>query len=110
MGEGNVFTRLRLDTSARLDGRLVLLERVRLDPAHRPPASPARHGRFPVAGTIYLIGREWELPAAPEIAASITWAVAEGDGYALVRLLGPTAQSVMGAMRAFVVHGQEEDR
>ena len=107
MGEANAFTRLRLDTAARLDDRLVLLERIGLEPARRSLTSPARHGGFAVSGTICLIGHGWELPSAPDLAASVTWAVAEGDGYAMVRLLGPTAQSVMGAMRAFVVHGQQ---
>ncbi len=110
MGEANLFSRLRLDLHARLDGGLVLLERVRLEPACRPLTSPARHGGFAVAGTLYLIGHDWQLPSAPDISDGVTWAAAEGDGYALVRLLGATAQSVTSAMRAFVVPGQQGGR
>lgn len=105
MGESGQFTWLRLDVEARSGGRLCLVERARLDPARRPLTSLARHGPFTVAGALYLIGDGWRLPDAPVIPESVTWAVASGETYSLVRLLGPTAQSVSAAMAGLLTGG-----
>jgi urease accessory protein len=100
MGEVDAYTRLRLDIEARVDGRLVLLERARLEPGHGALTSVARHGAFAVAGVLYVIGEAWTPPAATDIPASVTWAHAAGEGYTLVRLLGLTAQAISTAIRA----------
>jgi urease accessory protein len=97
MGEAFQFTRLHLDVEARYDGRVCLIERARLDPARRSLTSVGRHGEYPITGTIYLIG-EHTLPPVPAIPETVTWATATGDGYTLVRLLGPTVQAVAAAM------------
>lgn len=102
MGEANVFTRLHLEVEASYAGRTCLIERARLDPVRRPLTSMGRHGDHPIAGALYLIGVGWRLPDAPATPESITWAAAEGDGYTLVRLLGPTAQAVAAAMRTLL--------
>jgi len=101
MGEANDYTRLHLAVEARYGGRICLIERARLDPAKRPLTTPGRHGSHPIAGSLYLIGHGWEVPESPSIPETVTWA-AVGDGYALVRLLGPTVQAVAAAMRALL--------
>ncbi len=102
MGEVNAFARLRLDVVARYAGLTCLIERARLDPARRPLTSLGRHGQHPIAGSLYLIGDGWLLPESPDIAASVTWASASGEGYTLVRLLGPTVQAISAAMRVLL--------
>lgn len=102
MGEVNAFARLRLDVEARYGGQTRLIERARLEPARRPLTSLGRHGAQPIAGSLYLIGDGWALPASPDIAESVTWASAAGEGYTLVRLLGPTVQAVSAAIRALL--------
>ena len=100
MGEVDAYTRLRLDLEARVDGRLVLLERARLEPGSGALTSVGRHGPYAVAGTLYVIGETWVPPAWLALPECITWAHATGAGYSLVRLLGPTAQMVAAAMRS----------
>jgi len=102
MGEANAFTRLHLGIEASYGGRPCLIERVRLDPAMRPLTSIGRHGAHPTAGSIYLIGEGWSLPPSLPVPGSVTWATTTGDGYALVRLLGPTVQTVSAAMRVLI--------
>jgi urease accessory protein len=98
MGEAHAYTRLRLDVEARVDGRLVLLERARLEPATGDLASIGRHGPYSVAGTLYAIGEAGlTLPSADP--GAVTWAHAAGDRFTLVRLVGPTVQAVATAMR-----------
>ncbi len=99
MGEIYDYTRLHLDVEATHDDRLCLIERARLNPARRPLTRPGRHGAHLIAGSLYLIGDGWSLPESPLIPATVTWAAASGEGYALVRLLGPTVQAVSAAMR-----------
>jgi urease accessory protein len=102
MGERGEFMRLHLDVEARYGNRPCLIERARLDPARRPLTSVGRHGEHPIAGTLYLIGERCTLPTGPEIPETVTWASATGDGYTLVRLLGPTVQTVASAMQALL--------
>jgi urease accessory protein len=102
MGEVNQFTRLHLDVEAVYDGRTCLIERARLDPARRPLTSVGHHGPHQVAGSLYLIGDGWMLPESPGIPATVAWAAASGDGYTLVRLLGPTVQAVSAAVRTLL--------
>jgi len=102
MGEIHQFTRLRLDVRARYNGRPCLIERARLEPAWRPLTSIGRHGEYPIAGTLYLIGDGWTLSPAPTNPDGMTWASAKGDDYTFVRLLGPTVQAVSGAMRTLL--------
>lgn len=110
MGEVDLFTRLHLDVEARLAGRLCLIERARFEPARRPLTSPARHGPHPVAGTLMLIGHGRTPPSSPAIPDCVTWATAEGDGYTLIRLLGPTTQAVSRAMRDLIDCGWHAHR
>ncbi len=102
MGEAFQYTRLRLDVEARYGGRHCLIERARLDPARRSLTSVGRHGEYPITGTIYLIG-EHTRPPVPAIPETVTWASAAGDGYTLVRLLGPTVQAVTSAIQTLIL-------
>lgn len=106
MGEVHRFTRLRLAVEASYGGRPCLIERVRIDPALRPLTGIGRHGDHPVAGSLSLIGDGWRLPQSPAIPEAVTWATATGDGYTLVRLLGPTAQAVSAAMHHLISWSQ----
>jgi urease accessory protein len=100
MGECHQFTRLHLDVEATFGGQACLVERARLDPIRRPLTSIGRHASFPVAGTLYLIGSvslpSFDLPTGIHVAS------ATGDGYSLVRLLGPTVQAVSTAMQSLI--------
>lgn len=102
MGELHQFAQLHLAVEATYDGRMCLIERARLDPARRPLTSGGRHSLHPIAGSLYLIGAGWTLPETPTIPDTVTWAAAAGDGYTLVRLLGPTVQAVTVAIRGLV--------
>ncbi len=102
MGEVHQFTRLHLAVEARYGGRPCLIERARLEPDRRPLPSIGRHGDDPIASALYLIGEGWSLPESPRVHESVTWAAATGEGYTLVRLLGPTVQAVSAAMRALL--------
>ena len=55
-----------------------------------------------IAGSLYLIGDHLPLPEPTEIPDTVTWASASGVGYTLVRLLGPTAQTVSAAMQSLI--------
>jgi urease accessory protein len=98
MGECHQFTRLHLDVEATFNGQTCLIERARLDPIRRPLTSIGRHASFPVAGTLYLIGNATLPPI--DLPPGIHGASATGDGYSLVRLLGPTVQAVSTAMQS----------
>jgi urease accessory protein len=102
MGEIDAYTQLRLDVGAWLGGRLVLAERARLEPGQGALNSIGRHGPHAVAGTLYVIGEPWVAPDDAAIPATVLWASATGEGYTLIRLLGPTAQAVSSAMKALV--------
>lgn len=98
MGEVNDYTRLHLAVEARYGGRTCLIERARLDPAKRPLTTLGRHGAHSIAGALYLIGDGWALPESPANPEMVTWSSGTGDGYTLVRLLGPTVQAVSAAI------------
>ena len=100
MGECHQYTRLHLDVEATHDGQVCLIERSRLDPIRRPLTSIGRHASFPVSGTLYLIGTS--SPPPIDLPIGIHGASATGDGYSLVRLLGPTVQAVSTAMQAVI--------
>jgi urease accessory protein len=102
MGEVDAYTHLRLDVEASLGGRLVLAERARLEPSHGSLTSIGRHGPHAVAGSLYVIGEPWTAPDDDAISDAVLWASATGDGYTLIRLLGPTAQVVSSVIKALV--------
>jgi len=96
MGERDAYR--RLDLRLRIDqaGRPLLIERARLQPARHPLAVPGRHGRFDCVGTLVLVGFTGAArdlgPAGTD--AKVWWG-SGGDGeMTLVRLLGPSAQTV----------------
>ena len=94
MGERDAYAALDLRVRASHGGRLVLIERARLEPAKRPLGSVGRHGSFAVSASLYLIGERWRMPPEPHGAGDVTWAIDAGDGYLLGRVLGPTTQAV----------------
>jgi urease accessory protein len=94
MGERDVYNSLDLRIRASHGGRLVLIERARLEPAKRAPGSVGRHGPFAVSASLYLMGERWRMPSEPHGAREVTWAIDAGDGYLLGRVLGPTTQAV----------------
>lgn len=103
MGERDLYTRLHLDVEAAFVGHPCLIERARLDPKRRPLTSGGRHGSHSIAGSLYLIGESWTLPDSPAIPETVIWSSATGDGYILVRLLGPTAQAVSETIGTLIV-------
>lgn len=99
MGERDAYAALDLRIRASHGGRLVLIERARLEPAKRAPDSVGRHGPFAVSASLYLIGARWRMPAKSHGAREVMWAIDAGDGYALGRVLGPTTQAVTAVVR-----------
>lgn len=107
MGERDAFSRLEMRLRAEVGGRLVLVERGVLEPGLRPLTSPGRHGGFGCVGSVYLVGDGWRLPDADTGMGPVRWGAGGGEGYAVIRLFGPTAQAVRAAMGEMLA-GQSE--
>lgn len=105
MGERDAYARLDLRLRIEVAGRPVLVERAVLEPARRPLAAPGRHGGFVCAGALYLAG--FGAGAAlgqSEPGAAVWWgsgAPAAGE-VTVVRLLGPTAQTIRATAEALL--------
>jgi len=100
MGERGVYRRLDLHLRLRVDGRPVLIERSRLEPARYPLAVAGRHGDTPYAGMVVVAGYDTsDLP--PPAGGPVWWGAgrtAHGD-VTVVRLLGATAQAILEQIR-----------
>ena len=98
MGECDAYRTLTSRLDVRVDGRLVLAERTRLDPSRRPLGMPGRRGRWPCLGTLWLVGFGG---AATDLGQSqrgeddaVWWGSGGDDVVAMVRLAGMTAQGI----------------
>ncbi|CAA9541161.1 MAG: hypothetical protein AVDCRST_MAG49-862 [uncultured Thermomicrobiales bacterium] len=96
MSEVDAYAVLDLRLRVGRGGRPVLVERTLLDPTTRPAVAPGRHGPWPCAGTLALVGfgaagRRLGRSAAGD---AVWWAGDGDDHVAVVRLLGETAQAV----------------
>ena len=106
MGERDRYTRLEIRLRARVEGKVVLIERGVLEPGLRALDSPGRHGPFSCTGSLYLFGTGWTVPDADIGIGLVRWGSGRGDGYVLIRIVGPNAQSVRRAMERFLrAHG-----
>lgn len=96
MGEFDAYRRLTLRLNAQVDGRLVLTERTRLDPAHGPAGMLGRRGEWACMGMLWLIGFGAEATSLGQSGddAEIWWASGGDDIVTMVRCLGPTAQGI----------------
>lgn len=106
MGERDAYRQLMLRLHARIDGRLVLAERTRLDPSRHPPGMPGRLGDRPCLGTLWLVGFGAARGMLGESdGGTPVWSGSGGDErVGLVRLLGASAQQVRGAQCVLLEH------
>jgi urease accessory protein UreH len=101
MGERDAYRRLDLHLRLRVDGRPVLIERSRLEPAHYRLDVPGRHGATPWVGVLIVAGYGGVDLTPPPAGDPVWWGAgrtAQGD-VQMVRLLGPTAQGIRLAIR-----------
>lgn len=94
MGERDAYSVLDLRLCLRLNGRPLLIERARLEPAVRPLRVVGRHGSHGCAGSLYLFGVPQGVLDDEGGAAGLWWGHGFVDGLTVVRVLGETAQTV----------------
>lgn len=94
MGERDAYTLLDLRLRIRLDGRPLLIERARLEPAVRPLRVVGRHGSCGCAGSLYLFGVPQGVLDDEAESIGLWWGHGFVDGLTVVRMLGDTAQAV----------------
>ena len=94
MGERDAYALLDLRLRVSLDGRPLLVERARLEPAVRPLRVVGRHGSYACAGSLYLFGVPPGILDDEDDSVGLRWGHGVVDGLTIVRVLGATAQSV----------------
>ena len=96
MGERTAYRWLDLRTRVTVAGRLVLAERVLLDPHRRPLTSPGRQAHFDCAGSLYVVGVDL-VDFSPDDHPDLWWRAGGGNAVTLARYLATTAQAISSA-------------
>lgn len=94
MGERFAFTRLDLGIGIAVNGKPILRERNRIEPASRFPAALGRNGTFNCVGALYLVGPGWRGIGSGATEDGARWAADDDGRYVLVRYAGQTAQRI----------------